>query len=82
MKSGADHQERIIETFLVQNDGFIKVWGQDPGLLPWAWEGWLIMYLGAGMVWRVGEAVRGVVGAEFASRAERDESPEVTKEIV
>lgn len=37
---------------------------------------------GAGMVWRVGEAVRGVVGAEFASRAERDESPEVTKEIV
>ena len=31
MRSGADDQERILETSLVQNGGFIKVQGQAPG---------------------------------------------------
>ena len=26
----ADDQERILEMFLMQKDGFIKAWGQDP----------------------------------------------------
>ena len=30
MRSGADDQERILETSLVQNGGFIKAQGQNP----------------------------------------------------
>ena len=30
MRSGADNQERILETSLVQNGGFTKAWGQYP----------------------------------------------------
>lgn len=29
--SGAADQERILEMSLLQNGGFIKAWGQDPG---------------------------------------------------
>ena len=53
MRSTADEQERILETSVVQNGGFIKAWGQDPwagkaaalGLrwvadyIPGSWEG-------------------------------------------
>ena len=30
VSSGASDQEEILETSLVQNDGFIKPWGHEP----------------------------------------------------
>ena len=51
MESGADDQEGILETSLVQNSGLFKAQGQDP----WAeraaalgCEGCLIIYYGVG----------------------------------
>ena len=43
----ANDQERILETSLVQNGGFIKAQDRTLGeeeLLPQACEGWLIIY--------------------------------------
>ena len=52
VKARADDQDsRILETSLMQNDGFIKAQERTCGqkeLLPWAYEGWLIIYLGVG----------------------------------
>ena len=46
---GADGQERILETSLVQKGGFIKAQGQDPmGRKYWDCAEQLIIYLGAG----------------------------------
>ena len=64
MRSGANNQERILETSLVQNGGFVKPQAQAHGweeLLPWACEGWLIISL------RVGRQgfVDSVVSKEF-----------------
>ena len=45
MRSGADDQERILETSLVQNDGLLKHGDRTHGqeeLLPWVVrDGWL-----------------------------------------
>ena len=53
MRSRDNDQQRILETSLVQNGGFIKpgdrIHGQEE-LLPQACEGWQIIYLGVGRV--------------------------------
>ena len=51
MMSGADGQERILETSLVQNVVLLKQKDRTCGqkeLLPQTCEGWLIIYLGVG----------------------------------
>ena len=51
MESGAEDQERILETSLVQNWWFIKALDRTRGqkeLLPQGCEGWLIIYHGVG----------------------------------
>ena len=62
MRSGADNQEIILETSLVQMVGFIKAQGPDQ----WAGraaaggcEGWLSIYLGVGRgrKWEVSESI-------------------------
>ena len=48
-RSGADDQERILETFLVQSGGFIKAPGTGSlGRKSGCLDGWLITPLGAG----------------------------------
>lgn len=52
VRSGADHQERILETSLVQNGDSIKAPDRTHGhemLPPRRCEEWLIIYLGVGV---------------------------------
>ena len=69
MRSGAEDQERIHETSLVQNGGFIKAQGQDlwagRAAAP-AGEGWLIIYLGVGRGLRMVHCLR-----NFGSKVSR-----------
>ena len=61
MRTGADDQERILETSLVQTGGFIKAQRQDPWqeeLLPRACDRWLIIYLGVGRGSRIAYYLR------------------------
>ena len=60
VRIGADSQERILQTSLVQKSGFIKAWAQDRGQkeLHWGCEG-MVYY-----TFSSGERVRGSINLQ------------------